>query len=107
MVHFKNSKPILSRFEKSDLNNLTEETPLLMNLKREEELKNMILLSKQATSISKSLLKRHLQPIISEAIIHLLPRLNEIEQEKLKVYLNWSCCKRKKLKLSKYFNYRK
>lgn len=93
--------------EKSELNNLTEETPLLMILKREEELKNMILLSEQATNISKSLLKRHLQPILSEALLILLPRLNEMEQEKLKVYLNWSSTKRKKLKLSEYLNSRK
>lgn len=98
---------MLSPLKKNELNNLTEETPLLMILKREKELENMIFLNEQATSISKALLKRHLQPILSEALLMLLPRLNEIEQEKLKVYLNWSSSKRKKLKLSEYFHSRK
>lgn len=88
--------------EKNDLHNLTEETPLLMNLKREEDHQNSILLTEQATKISNVLLKRHLQPFLSETLQMYLPRLDETQMEKLTLYLNWST-NRKKLKLSKYF----
>lgn len=88
--------------EKNDLHNLTEETPLLLNLKREEH-QNLILLTEQATIISNVLLKRHLQPFLSETLqMYYLPRLDEKQMEKLTLYLNWSS-NRKKLKLSKYF----
>ncbi|KAL4132206.1 hypothetical protein QTP88_009408 [Uroleucon formosanum] len=90
----------LFRLEKNDLNNLTEETPLLLILKREEENQNRIILSEQATIISDALFKQHLQTLISEILQMYLPRLNEIEMEKLIVYLKWSSTKKKKLKLS-------
>jgi len=89
----------LFRSEKKDLNNLTEETPLLLILKREEENQNRIILSEQATIISDVLFKQHFQPIFTEMLQMYLPRLNEIEMEKLKVYLKWSSSKKKKLKL--------
>lgn len=97
----------LFRSVKNDLNNLTEETPLLLILKREEENQNRIILSEQATIISDVLFKQHLQPLFSEILQMYLPRLNEIEMEKLTVYLKWSSTKRKKLKLSECLIYRK
>jgi len=97
----------LFRSENNDLNNLTEETPLLLILKREEENQNRIILSEQATVISDILFKQHLQPQFSKTLQMYLPRLNEIEMEKLTVYLKWSSSKRKKLKLSKCLNFRK
>jgi len=99
------SKP-LSFSANSELNNLTDETPLLMILKREEEHQNMVFLSEQATTISDILLKRHLQPLLTESIQMYLPKLNDIEVEKLKQYLNWAS-NRKKLKLSEYLKFRK
>lgn len=100
-----NMNKSLFRSEKNDLNNLTEETPLLLILKREEENQNRIILSKQATIISDALFKQHFQPIFSETLQMYLPRLNDLEMEKLKVYLGWSSSKRKKLKVSECLNY--
>eukprot|EP00102_Acyrthosiphon_pisum_P010643 XP_008179023.1 PREDICTED: centrosome-associated protein 350 [Acyrthosiphon pisum] len=95
-----NMNKSLFRSEKNDLNNLTEETPLLLILKREEENQNRIILSEQATIISDVLFKQHLQTIFPEILQMYLPKLNEIEMEKLTVYLKWSSTKKKKLKLS-------
>jgi len=92
--------------EKNSLNNLTEETPLLMNLKREEKHQNMIFLFEQATTISDVLFKCHLHPLLSETLQMYLPKLNEIQKEKLSLYLNW-LADRKQLKLSEYLNFRK
>jgi len=100
------NKPLF-RSEKNDLNNLTEETPLLLILKREEENQNQIILSKQATIISDALFKQHFQPIFLETLQMYLPKLNDLEMEKLKVYLGWSSSKRKKLKVSECLNFRK
>ncbi|CAH1725966.1 unnamed protein product [Aphis gossypii] len=100
-----NMSKSLFRSEKNDLNNLTEETPLLLILKREEENQNRIILSKQATIISDALFKQHFQPIFSETLQMYLPRLNDLEMEKLKVYLGWSSSKRKKLKVSECLNF--
>lgn len=97
----------LFRLEKNDLNNLTEETPLLLILKREEENQNRIILLEQATIISDALFKQHLQTLIPEILQMYLPRLNEIEMEKLIVYLKWSSTKKKKLKLSESLIFRK
>jgi len=97
----------LSYSEKNYLNNLTEETPLLLILKREEENQNRIIRSEQAAIISDALFKQHLQPLISETLQMYLPRLNEMEMEKLTVYLKWSSSKRKKLKLSECLIFRK
>lgn len=88
-------------FKKSDSYILTEETPLLMNLEKKEE-HNVILLTEQATIISDELLKRHLQPFLSETLQLYLRKLDETQMEKLTLYLKWSS-NRKKLKLSKYF----
>lgn len=95
-----NMRKSLFSSEKNYLDNLTEETPLLLILKREEENQNRIILSEQASIISDALFKHHLQPLISETLQMYLPRLNEMEMEKLTVYLKWSSTKRKKLKLS-------
>ncbi|XP_025202491.1 centrosome-associated protein 350-like [Melanaphis sacchari] len=101
-----NMNKSLFRSEIKDLNNLTEETPLLLILKREEENQNRIILSEQATVISNVLFKQHFQPLLAETLQMYLPRLNEIEMEKLKVYLKWSSSKRKKLKLSECLNFK-
>ena len=93
--------------EKNDLNNLTEETPLLLILKREEENQNRIILSEQATIISDVLYKQHLQTLFPKILQMYLPKLNEIEMEKLTVYLKWSSTKKKKLKLSECLIFRK
>lgn len=85
----------------NELNNLTEETPLLLILKREEEHQKMVLLAEQASTVSNILFKRHLQPLLFESFQIYLQKLNETEVEKLKLYLNWSS-NRKKLKLSEY-----
>lgn len=93
--------------EKSDLSNLTEDTPLLMILKREEEHQHIVFLSEQARTISNVLLNRNLHQILSEILPVYLSRLNEVQMEKLKLFLNWSSSKRKKLKLPKCLNFRK
>lgn len=90
----------------SELNNLTEETPLLMILKREEEHQNMIFISKQATAISDIIFKRHLQPLLFESLQIYKPLVNNIEIDKLKLYLYWSSNK-KKLKSSEHLKFRK
>lgn len=101
-----NSIKPLSLIKSNELNNLTEETPLLLILKREEEHRKMVLLAEQASSISNVLFKRHLQPYLFKSFQIYLPKLNEIEVKKLKLYLNWSS-NRKKLKLSEYLKCRK
>lgn len=93
--------------EKSNLDNVTEDTPLLMILKREEEHQHIVFLSEQARTISNVLLKRNLHQILSDILPVYLPRLNEVQLEKLKLYLNWSSSKRKKLKLPKCLSIRK
>jgi len=97
----------LFRSEKNYLNNLTEETPLLLILKREEENQNRIILSEQAKIISDVLFKQHLQTLFPKILQMYLPKLNEIEMEKLTVYLKWSSTKKKKLKLSECLIFRK
>jgi len=92
--------------ERSDINNLTEETQLLAILKREEKQKNTTSLSQQATTISNVILKCHLQQIISETLQMYLPKLNENKKENLSLYLNWSS-RRKKVKLLECLNVRK
>lgn len=92
--------------EKNELNNVTEETPLLMILKREKEHQNTVFLSKQVMNISDILFKRHLHTILFETLQMYLPKLNEVELERLNLYLKWSS-KRKKLKLSENLNFRK
>lgn len=92
--------------ENNDFVNLTEETPLLMTLKREKDYQQMIFFSEQATQISDKLFKRHLRQILSETIqIYYLPKLNETETETLSLYLNWFI-KIKKLKLPDKSNFR-
>lgn len=92
--------------KKNNLNDFTVETPLLMNLKCEEKHQNMIFLSEQVTTISDVLFKRHLQKIPSETLQMYLFKLNELQKEKLSLYLNWSS-HRKRLKLPEYLSYRK
>lgn len=93
--------------EKSDLDNVTEDTPLLMILKREEEHQHIVFLSEQARNISNVFLNRNLHQILSEILPVFLSRLNEEQLEKLQLYLNWSSSKRKKLKFPKCFSVRK
>lgn len=105
MLRISKIKP-LSLVANYELNNLTEETPLLMILKRDEENQKMIILKEQAKTISDGLFKRNLQPILLESLQMYLLKLNETEMERLKFYLNWSSNKIKS-KLSDYFKYRK
>jgi len=104
-LNFNTCRPLFPS-ERSDINNLTEETQLLINLKGEEKQKNTISLSQQATTISDVLLKCHLQQIVSETLQMYLPKLNEKKKKNLSLYLNWSSC-RKKVKLLKCLNIRK
>lgn len=89
-----------------ELNNLTEETPLLMILKREEEHQNMIILKEQAKTISDVLFKHNLQPILLDSLQMYLPKLNETEVNRLKLYLRWSSNK-KKVELPNFLKCRK
>lgn len=95
---FDKSKPLLS--EKINLHNVTEKNPLTMVLNLENESDFL------ATTISDILLKRHMQPLLSETLQMYLPRLNKIEMEKLTLNLKWSS-RRKKLKLSECLSVRK
>lgn len=70
-----------------------------MGLNLEKENDFMIYLSKQASTISDILLKRQIQPLVSETIQLYLPKLNKIERKNLTLYLKWSSQKNK-LKLS-------
>lgn len=89
-----------------ELNNLTEETPLLMILKREEENQNMIILKEQAKTISDVIFQRNLQAILLESLQMYLPKLNETEVERLKLYLGWSSNK-KRVELPDFLKCRK
>lgn len=91
--------------ERSDINNLTEETQLLENLKHEEKQKNTVSFSQQATTISDAFLKCYLQQIVSETLQMYLPKLNKKKKDNLSLYLNWSSC-RKKVKLLECLNVR-
>lgn len=97
----------LAHSEKSNLDYVTEDTPLLMILKREEEHQHIVFLSEQARKISNVLLNRTLNQILSEILPVYLSKLNEVQLEKLTLYLNWSSSKRKKLKLPKCLSVRK
>lgn len=95
---FDKSKPLLS--EKINLHNVTEKnsSTMVLNLENESDF--------LATTISDILIKRHMQPLVSETLQMYLPRLNKMEMENLILYLKWSS-QRKKLKLSKCLSFRK
>lgn len=77
-----------------------------MILKREEEHQNIIFRSEQATVVSDIILKHQIFPLIYETVQMYLSKLNDLEIEKLTLFLKWSS-KKNKLKLSELLNYRK
>ncbi|VVC25630.1 Hypothetical protein CINCED_3A023348 [Cinara cedri] len=90
--------------KKSNLNIGTVETPLLIILEHGKKEDFIIHISEQTTTISDILLKRHIQPLVSETLQMYLPRLNKLETEELTKYLKWSS-ERKKLKLSECLSF--
>ncbi|XP_050434945.1 uncharacterized protein LOC126842108 isoform X1 [Adelges cooleyi] len=82
----------------NDLNDLTDETPLLLTLQREREHQNYIVLNEHATVITATLFKRHFHSLISHTVGAYIVNLNEAQLERLFLYLKWFCNARKKLK---------
>ncbi|XP_050538333.1 putative uncharacterized protein DDB_G0282133 isoform X2 [Daktulosphaira vitifoliae] len=80
-----------------DLDQLTDETPFLLTLKRDKEHQSFLSLSEQAAVISEHLFEHHFQYLISEMVNSYLINLNNTQLERLMFYLKWSSNMRKRL----------